>query len=74
MLWLASGPGMRGAIIRSSNEPHFFNSLVSISLNPIGEGATASIDSHSLKQVRSNKDASKVRMFQKIVLNCFKLF
>ena len=26
------------------------------------------------KQVRSNKDASKRRMFKKIVLNCFKLF
>ena len=28
----------------------------------------------SLKQVHSNKDASKRRMFKKIVLNCFKLF
>ena len=27
-----------------------------------------------MKQVRSNKDASKGRMFKKIVLNCFKLF
>ena len=26
------------------------------------------------KQDRSNKDASKGRMFKKIVLNCFKLF